>query len=56
MQNDTLRDYMCFIKSKNHRIFTQKINKIVLSRKDDTLQIMNDKITTLPRGHNKTIF
>lgn len=54
--NECLRDDMCIIKSKNHNIFTQKINKLVLSRDDDKRQIMEDGSKTLPWGHHKTVF
>lgn len=56
LNNEILRDDMCIIRSKHHRIFTQKINKVILSNRDDKRQIMGDKISTLPWGHYKTIF
>ncbi|CAK1598808.1 unnamed protein product [Parnassius mnemosyne] len=44
------------IRSKNHQIFTQKVDKLVLNRDDDKRQIMADGYNTLPWGHYKTIF
>lgn len=52
--NKELRDDMYIIKSKNHKIFTTKLNKLVLSRNDDKRNILTNKITTLPWGHYST--
>ena len=51
-----LRDDMYVIRSKNHKVFTQKINKLVLSTNDDKRQIISKNYTTLPWGHYNTIF
>ena len=39
-------------KSNNHKIYTEKINKIALSSNDDKRLQMHDKITTYPYGTN----
>ena len=39
-------------KSDNHKIYTEKINKIALSSNDDKRLQMHDKITTYPYGTN----
>ena len=39
-------------KSDNHKIYTEKINKIALSSNDDKRFQMHDKITTYPYGTN----
>lgn len=54
--NEQLRENMFIIRSKNHNVFTQKINKLVLSRDDDKRQILDDNCETLPWGHYKTVF
>ena len=46
---------MNVIKSRKHEIFSETINKIALSADDDKRIIMEDKISTLPPGHYKTI-
>ena len=51
--NECLRDDMHVIRSKNHKVFTQKINKLVLCRICD--QIMVNQIETLPWGHYSNI-
>lgn len=52
----TYRDNMYVIRSKNHKLYTQKINKLVLSGNDDKRQIQKEKYNTLPWGHYSTIF
>lgn len=54
--NENLRDSMCVIRSKNHKVFTQKIDKLVLSSIDDKRQISQNNIDSLPWGHYSTVF
>lgn len=49
------RDNMCIIKSKNHKLFTQKLNKLVLSKSDDKRQLIDGSVRTLPWGHYSNI-
>ena len=42
-------------RSKKHEIFSEIVNKIALSADDDKRIIMNDKISTLAYGRNKTL-
>jgi len=42
-------------RSYNHELFSIKQNKVSLSGYDDKLYILEDKITTLPHGHFKTL-
>jgi len=44
---------MNIIKSHFHNIYTEKLNKVVLSAEDDKRVIMNDRIHTLAIGHYK---
>lgn len=53
--NETLRDEMCIIRSKCHKLYTQKVNKLVLSRDDDKRCTSQDNVTSLPWGHYKTL-
>lgn len=53
--NETLRDDMFIIKSKNHQLFTQKMSKVILNREDDKRQIIKNCCETLPWGHCSTI-
>lgn len=53
--NIELRDDMYIIKSKNHKIFTQRLNKLVLSKSDDKRQLLNNSACTLPWGHYSNI-
>ncbi|KAG7294835.1 hypothetical protein JYU34_022791 [Plutella xylostella] len=53
-KNESFRDDMFLIRSKNHQIFTQRVNKLILCRSDNKRQILEDKITTLPWGHCNT--
>ncbi|CAK1578622.1 unnamed protein product [Parnassius mnemosyne] len=54
--NENFRKSICIIRSKNHQIFTQKVDKLLLNRDDDKRQIMADGYNTLPWEHYKTIF
>ena len=42
---------MKLIRSKDHNVFTNEINKIALSAQDDKRLSMNDNISTLAIGH-----
>lgn len=53
--SEELRDNMCIIKSKNHKMFTQRLNKLVLSKNDDKRQLINGAVRTLPWGHYSNI-
>lgn len=53
--HENLRDDMYLIRSKNHQVFTQKINKLVLNADDNKRQIMKNVSKTLPWGHYRTI-
>lgn len=54
--NQSVRKNMCVIRSKNHNVYTQKINKLVLNSEDDKRQILKKQFKTLPWGHYSTIF
>ena len=41
------------IRSYNHEIFSETVNKIALSANDDKRIIMEDKISTFAYGHYK---
>lgn len=49
--NKELRDDMYVIKSKNHNLYTQRLNKLVLSKSDDKRQLFKNTVLTLPWGH-----
>lgn len=53
---EDFRDTMYTIRSKNHNVFTQKINKLVLNSKDDKRQLTEGSHLTLPWGHYSTMF
>ena len=46
-----IRHKMRGVKSKNHKLYTYKSNKISLSAFDDKRYILFDEINTLPNGH-----
>ena len=46
---------MNVIRSHKHEIFSETVNKIALSANDDKRIIMEDKISTLSPGYDKTI-
>lgn len=54
-KNVDIRDDMYVIKSKNHRVFTQRLNKLVLNKSDDKRQIFKNTVNTLPWGHYANI-
>lgn len=54
--NTNFRYPMFVIRSKNHKLYTQRINKLVLDGNDDKRQIKRNKDATLPWGHYSTIF
>lgn len=56
LTNDILRCKMNMIKSIKHILFSQQIDKKVLDRNDDKVQILPDHIQTLPWGHCDSIF
>ena len=45
---------MNFIKSKLHKVHTEKVNKIVLSAFDNKRFLFDDGITSYAFGHYKT--
>ena len=45
---------MNVIRSRAHNIFTEAVNKVALSCKDDKREILEDGITTLALGHFKS--
>ena len=47
---------MNIIRSHKHEIFSETVNKIVLSANDYKRIIMEDKISTLAYGHKTIIF
>lgn len=47
---------MNMIKSIKHVLYSQQVNKVVLSCNDDKRQILNNNVNTLPWGHCRTIF
>lgn len=54
--NECLRDDMYVIRSQSHKLYTQKINKLVLNASDDKRQLVADCYSTLPWGHKSTLF
>lgn len=52
----THRDTMYVIRSKNHILYTQKMNKLILSGNDDKRQMCEDMYKTLPWGHYSNFF
>ena len=54
--NNILRCKMNIIRSIKHVLYSQQVEKQVLNRNDDKLQILSDQIQTLPWGHCDTIF
>jgi hypothetical protein len=52
-QNNIYRT-MNIIRSVNHNIFSQEINKLALSSYDDKRYVLDDKINTLAYGHYLT--
>ena len=44
---------LCF-RTHDHEMFTEKINKVALSPKDDKRVILSDGIRTVPIGHWRT--
>jgi len=42
---------MNVIRSHQHKVYTEEINKVALSAKDDKIIIMKDGISTLAHGH-----
>lgn len=54
--NINTRCRMKLIRSIKHVLFTQQVDKKLLSGNDDKIQIQHDKIHTLPWGHCDTIF
>ena len=45
---------MHVIRSREHELFTETVNKIALSSSDDKRIIRADKINTLAHGHSRT--
>ena len=45
---------MNVIRSHEHEVFTETVNKVALSSEDDKRFILEDKIHTLAHGHYKT--
>ncbi|CAK1597796.1 unnamed protein product [Parnassius mnemosyne] len=56
LNRKTHRDTMYVIRSKNHILYTQKINKLILSGNDDKRQICEDMYKTLPWRHYSNLF
>lgn len=56
LYDKSYRDTMYFIRSLNHTLYTQKVNKLVLNASDDKRQLFNDSFSTLPWGHYSTMF
>jgi len=44
---------MSVIRSRQHNVYTEEINKVALSAEDDKRIIMEDGISTLAYGHYK---
>ena len=40
--------------TKDHEIYTSKVNKIAVNRDDDKRKIQADQIATIARGHYAT--
>ncbi|XP_047024710.1 uncharacterized protein LOC124633507 [Helicoverpa zea] len=54
--NINFRYPMFVIRSKNHKLYTQRINKVVLDGNDDKRQIKKNNAFTLPWGHYSSLF
>lgn len=54
--NESHRETMYVIRSQNHRVFTQKINKLVLNSNDDKRLLLNESFDTRPWGHRTSLF
>ena len=46
---------MNIIRSHQHEVYSEQLNKVVLSREDDKRIILEDGIHTLAHGHHKSI-
>lgn len=57
LTNDTtFKCKMNMIKSIKHKLYSQRVNKQVLNRCDDKVQVLPDQIHTVPWGYCDTIF
>lgn len=54
--DETLRESMCVIRSHKHKVFTQKINKLVLNNEDDKRKTLKNRVHTIPWGHYSCMF
>lgn len=54
--NKAHRCKMNMIKSIKHVLYTQQVDKQVLERNDDKVQVLQDQIHTLPWGHCDSMF
>ena len=46
---------MNIIRSHQHEVYSERVNKVALSREDDKRIILEDGIHTLAHGHHKSI-
>ena len=46
---------MNIIRSHQHEVYSERVNKVALSREDDNRIILEDGIHTLAHGHHKSI-
>lgn len=56
LKDQILRRKNIIFKAIKHEVFTQSVNKIALSNKDDKRFITKDKINTIAWGHEKISF
>lgn len=49
--NVELKRKMNMIKSIGHVLYSQEVNKVILKRADDKIQVQSNQINTLPWGH-----
>ena len=46
---------MNIIRSHQHKVYSERVNKVALSREDDKMIILEDGIHTLAHGYHKSI-
>ncbi|CAH1639518.1 unnamed protein product [Spodoptera littoralis] len=56
LTDKALRCKMNMIKSIKHVLYSQQVDKQVLDRNDDKIQVLQDQIHTLPWGHCDSMF
>lgn len=54
--NKSFKCKMNVIKSIKHVLYSQQVDKVVINRNDDKVQVLPNQIETIPWGHCSTIF